>query len=95
MSALVAKPYHGATLITEDKATDALQLWFDELETQLNRNLLGDVVQLPSYTVAELGQVEPPAGAQAFVTNEVDGAVPAFFDGTVWRRGTDRAEIST
>ena len=34
------------------------------------------------------------AGAMIFVTDEVGGAVPAFSDGTDWRRVTDRAVIS-
>lgn len=34
------------------------------------------------------------AGAMAFVTDEAGGAVPAFSDGTIWRRVTDRAAVS-
>lgn len=48
--------------------------------------------KLPDYTVATL----PPGklGQMAFVTDETGGAVPAFFDGTDWRRVTDRAIVS-
>ena len=34
------------------------------------------------------------AGAMAYVTDEAGGAVPAFSDGTNWRRVTDRAVVS-
>lgn len=47
----------------------------------------------PSYTVATL-PTDAMVGARAFVTDETGGAVPAFFDGTNWRRVTDRAIVS-
>jgi len=52
---------------------------------------------LKSYTVAAAtGLTESNfTGAMIYVTNEVGGAVPAFSDGTNWRRVTDRAVIST
>jgi len=49
---------------------------------------------LPSYTVAGL----PTAAIAAqfvYVTNDAGGPVPAFSDGTNWRRVTDRAIVST
>ncbi len=49
--------------------------------------------QLRSYTVAGL----PPAttaGQVIYVSNATGGAVPAFSDGTNWRRVTDRAVVS-
>ena len=94
MSALVAKPDHGAILVNNDQATDVLQLFLDELETQLNLNVLGDRVQLPSYTVATVPDATTSAGGMIFVTDEIDGSVPAFSDGTVWRRVTDRVTVS-
>lgn len=48
---------------------------------------------LPSYTVSGLPTASP-AGQMAYVTNEAGGAVPAFSDGTNWRRVTDRAIVS-
>ena len=51
--------------------------------------------KLPSFTVAGLpSAVTAGAGAQVFVTNESGGAVPAFSDGTNWRRVTDRAVVT-
>jgi hypothetical protein len=49
---------------------------------------------LPSYTVSSL----PSAATAAqfvYVTNDAGGPVPAFSDGTNWRRVTDRAIVST
>ena len=48
---------------------------------------------LPSYTVATLPSAVI-AGQMIFVTNESGGSVPAFSDGTNWRRVTDRAIVS-
>lgn len=49
-------------------------------------------VKLPSYTVATLPAQN--TGAMIYVSNETGGAVPAFSDGTNWRRVTDRAIVS-
>lgn len=52
-------------------------------------------VKLPSYTVATVPSAAAAgAGAQIYVSNESGGAVPAFSDGTSWRRVTDRAVVS-
>lgn len=54
-----------------------------------------DQFVLPSFTVAELGNtVATPAGQMVFCVNDSGGAIPAFSDGTDWRRVTDRAVIS-
>jgi hypothetical protein len=48
---------------------------------------------LPSYAVIDL----PPAttiGQLIYVTDETGGAIPAFADGTNWRRVTDRTIVS-
>jgi trimeric autotransporter adhesin len=48
-----------------------------------------------SYTVATVPSASAAgAGAMIYVSNEAGGAVPAFSDGTNWRRVTDRAIIS-
>ena len=56
--------------------------WFDLLRRRIN--------QAPTYLVNQL-PVTVNAGELAFVPNEVGGSVLAFFDGTNWRRCTDRA----
>lgn len=51
--------------------------------------------KLPSYTVAGAPSASAAgAGAMIFATDETGGAVPAFSDGSDWRRVTDRAVIS-
>jgi hypothetical protein len=51
-------------------------------------------LRLPPYVVANLPAVGPSIYSLIFVTNESGGAVPAFSDGTNWRRVTDRAIVS-
>lgn len=51
--------------------------------------------KLKSYTVATLPAAGVAGtGALVYVSNEAGGAVPAFSDGTNWRRVTDRAVVS-
>ena len=57
------------------------------------RAAIGDTVILNSYLKTALPAASPP-GQLIYVTNEVGGAVPAFSDGTNWRRVTDRAIVS-
>jgi len=52
-----------------------------------------DQFVLPSFTTTTLPSASV-IGAMIFVTNETGGAVPAFADGTNWRRVTDRAVVS-
>ncbi len=49
---------------------------------------------LEPYTVATLPSAADWEGAQVYVSDESGGAVPAFSDGTNWRRVTDRAIVS-
>lgn len=50
-------------------------------------------VFLKSYTVAGVPSASV-AGGMIYVSNETGGAVPAFSDGTNWRRVTDRAVVA-
>jgi len=50
-------------------------------------------VELPSYTVATLPSVDS-VPRLIYVSDESGGPVPAFSDGTNWRRVTDRAIVS-
>lgn len=50
--------------------------------------------QMPSYLKTALPSAADNTGCMIFVTNDVGGAVPAFSDGTNWRRVTDRNVIS-
>jgi hypothetical protein len=54
-------------------------------------------VKVEGFEVAGLPPADADrygAGALVFVTDETDGAVLAFSDGTDWRRCTDRAIVS-
>jgi sugar lactone lactonase YvrE len=52
-----------------------------------------DQFVLPSFTTTTLPSASV-IGAMIYVTNESGGAVPAFADGTNWRRVKDRAIVS-
>lgn len=55
---------------------------------------LTTAVTLPSYTVGTVPSASKNPSSMIYVSNESGGAVPAFSDGTNWRRVTDRAVIS-
>lgn len=94
MSEIISKPDWGTTLIDENgKPTEVFQFFLDEIPEKLNDNLLGDQVTLTSYTVATLPTVTSFPGL-IFVSDESGGSIPAFSDGSVWRRVTDRAVVS-
>ena len=50
---------------------------------------------LVSYTIATLPTAVGKTGTLVYCTNDFNGAVPAFSDGTNWRRVTDRNIVST
>lgn len=58
------------------------------------QNLRRGPQPLTSYTVALLPDATRTPNYQIYVSNEAGGAVPAFSDGTNWRRVTDRAVVS-
>lgn len=51
-------------------------------------------VRLASYTVATVPDATLYTGGMVYVSDETGGAIPAFSDGTNWRRVTDRAVVS-
>ena len=51
-------------------------------------------MRLVNKTVTELSTLVSSIGSVVFCTDESGGAVPAFYDGTNWRRFTDRAIVS-
>lgn len=57
-------------------------------------NSIYDGPTLPSYTVGTLPSASGWARRMVYVSDEAGGAVPAFSDGTNWRRVTDRAVVS-
>jgi hypothetical protein len=65
------------------------------LDAQTEVNVLGSPFRLWSRTVSQLNALGGvSAGAMAFCTDESGGSVPVFYDGTNWRRVTDRNIIS-
>lgn len=67
--------------------------------TTITLDAVGEIIndspmKLVNKTVTELGLIVASVGSVAFCTNESGGSVPVFFDGTNWRRMTDRAVIS-
>lgn len=67
--------------------------WLPEYTRTIEREL-GRANVLPGFTVATLPSAATNPNAMIFVSNEAGGAVPAFSDGTNWRRVTDRAIVS-
>jgi hypothetical protein len=51
-------------------------------------------IQLVTYTVATVPSAVTNSGKMIYVSDEAGGAIPAFSDGTNWRRVSDRAVIS-
>jgi hypothetical protein len=51
-------------------------------------------MKLVNKTVSDLGGLVSSVGAMVFCTDESGGAIPAFYDGTNWRRVSDRAIVS-
>ena len=93
MAKITSSPKHGSILTEGGRALKVLQLYLDDITQRLNDFLLGTQVRLTSYTVAELPAV-PDEPGMIFVSDETGGAVPAFSDGTNWRRCTDRVIVS-
>lgn len=65
--------------------------------TQATRILTGQQpVQVPRRTVAQLEQLTAAdnVGRVAICTNDAGGEILCWCDGTVWRRSSDRAEIT-
>jgi hypothetical protein len=48
---------------------------------------------LPSQTVLELSGLTATAGAMVFCTDAAGGSLPVFYDGSDWRRVTDRTIV--
>lgn len=76
------------TMASGATAAEALRIKSDKSTT-----FAGPAV-LPSYTVAGVPTASSFTGGMIYVTNETGGSIPAFSDGTNWRRVTDRAIIS-
>jgi hypothetical protein len=102
MVEIVTQPDHGTPIASVQSgderniiATTAFQNFIDDLVIKLNESLFGNSIQLSVYTVATLPDVpDEESPGLIYVSDESGGAVPAFSDGSSWRRVTDRAVIS-
>ena len=50
--------------------------------------------RLLSKTVSQLNTFVASAGSMVYCTDETGGAIPAFYDGSNWRRVSDRSIVS-
>lgn len=85
-----------AAITTHEAADDPHP---DYARSNTSETILGDwqfsnPVKLRSYNIASLPAASTYAGALVYVTDETGGAVPAFSDGSSWRRVTDRNIVS-
>jgi len=84
-----------AVTLTSDSGliTDSVDSSYD-LELLVTSGILyPDQFVLPSFTISTLPGANP-AGQMLFVTDETGGSIPAFSDGTNWRRITDAQIVS-
>jgi len=68
------------------------QLFYADLNGSIVN--LNSFPQLSSYTVTQANDLDALVGQMIYVENESGGSVPAFYDGTNWRRVTDRNIVS-
>lgn len=73
---------------------DYLWTFYRAVFLQGGLQVAGATPVLPSYTVATLPAAVTYTRGLIYVSNESGGAIPAFSDGTNWRRVTDRAIVS-
>lgn len=75
--------------------TDAATIEYDLGTESTSGIITPSLLLLPSYTVSGLGSLPAaPAGQFVFCSDESGGSIPAFSDGTNWRRVSDRAIVS-
>lgn len=74
----------------DNAGTGAVLGWSLDANDELRTNV---PMHLKSYTVAGLPAV-PGASSMIYVSDETGGAIPAFSDGTNWRRVSDRAIVA-
>lgn len=73
--------------------TESVALSYDLGFLVISGLIYPDQFVLPSFTVSTL-PAAIPAGQMLFVTDETGGSIPAFSDGTNWRRITDAQIVS-
>lgn len=77
------------------KWAGGMRLWAEALTQALASALNDDgMVRLPAFPKAKLPSAAASKWCVVIVKDDVNGEVPAWSDGTDWRRVTDRAIIS-
>lgn len=97
MTRVVSQPDHGNKLVNEEGiALQNFQIWIDDIIRNFNllEAQINPVMKLNLFTVALVPDATMNKGGLIYVTDEIGGEVPAFSDGTNWRRVTDRTPIS-
>jgi hypothetical protein len=87
MTSLLQEPIGAAIEPMTGQTLVGFKTWITRITAFINRPTL------PSYTVAKM-PTDGRAGQMIYVTDAAGGAVPAFSDGTAWRRVTDRAVVT-
>jgi hypothetical protein len=89
-------PFVAAVMTAQqyDDAAAVVQNYNEALILAVVRVLSRTPLLLAQYAKAALPPASTNLGGMIFVTDEAGGAVPAFSDGTNWRRVTDRAIVS-
>ena len=103
-SPIASKPNNGSK-VAEDaggilRISQQYQTFFDDVEQGLN------FPTLPAFTVQDLTVIVPPAllavvpadanqDVMVMVTDEASGRVPAYSDGSDWKRFSDNSDITT
>ena len=65
-----------------------------QIATYLQSMRFESSILLPQYTVSTVPNAADHTAGLVYVTDETGGAVPAFSDGSDWRRVTDRVVVS-
>ena len=82
---------NGETICARKESSGTWRTWIEPTQN-LQAAYVGN--RLQEFLVAGLPSASVYAGHMVTVTNETGGYVPAFSDGTNWRRVTDRAVVS-
>ena len=96
-SAVTASGYKFVRQSLDNGATWSAWEPVHETQTEMDARYakISDIRRLLSYTKTTLPSASGlGAGHLIYVTNDVGGAIPAFSDGTSWRRVSDRAVIA-
>lgn len=68
--------------------------WSGDIKV-INSEIVNNLpIKLVSKTVTELGSLVASTGSMVFCIDESGGSIPAFYDGSNWRRVSDRAIVS-